>query len=62
MLRALGLVGGLGLVLVIGGVALAAWYDLVVGGALALVVAGLGLVVYGLARGLARAFGMGDLI
>lgn len=62
MLRNLGLPGILGVVLLIGGVALATWYDLLVGSALAMVIAGLGLVVYGLVTNLMRAMGMGSMM
>ena len=62
MLRNLGIVGILGLVLLIGGVALATWENLVLGGALAMVIAGLGLVVYGLVTNLLRAMGMGQMM
>ena len=62
MLRNLGLVGVLGVVLLLGGVALATWYSLVIGGALAMIIAGLGLVVYGLVTNLMRAMGMGNMM
>ena len=62
MLRNLGLPGILGVVLLIGGVALATWYDILVGSALAMVIAGLGLVVYGLVTNLMRAMGMGNMM
>ena len=62
MLRNFGIVGILGVVLLVGGVALATWYDLLVGGALAMVIAGLGLVVYGLVTNLMRAMGMGNMM
>ncbi len=58
MLRNLGLVGVVGLVLMLGGVALTTWYSLVLGSALAMVLAGLGLLVYGLVTNLMRAMGM----
>lgn len=58
MLRNLGAVGVVGLVVLLGGIALAAWYDLLVGAALAMVVAGVGLVVYGMVTNLMRAMGM----
>ncbi len=62
MLRNLGVVGILGLVLLIGGVALTTWVNLILGGALAMVIAGLGLVVYGLISNLLQAMGMGQMM
>ncbi|SDJ66611.1 hypothetical protein SAMN05216226_1072 [Halovenus aranensis] len=62
MLRNIGFVGIVGLLMLVGGVALAAWVNLLVGGALALVIAGLGLIVYGLVTNLMQAMGMGQLM
>jgi hypothetical protein len=62
MLRNIGFVGIVGLLMLVGGVALAAWGNLLVGGALALVIAGLGLIVYGLVTNLMQAMGMGQLM
>ncbi|MFC7058591.1 DUF7470 family protein [Halovenus salina] len=62
MLKNLGLAGVVGLLMLVGGVALAAWESLLLGGALALIVAGLGLMVYGLVTNLMQAMGMGGLM
>jgi hypothetical protein len=62
MLRNLGIAGILGLVLLIAGVGLAAWVNLLLGGALALVIAGLGLIVYGMVTNLLRSMGMGQMM
>jgi len=62
MLKNLGLAGLVGLLMLVGGVALAAWESLILGGALALIVAGLGLMVYGLVTNLMQAMGMGGLM
>ncbi len=62
MLRNLGIAGILGLALLIAGVALATWVNLLIGSALALVIAGLGLIVYGLVTNLMRAMGLGQMM
>lgn len=62
MLRNLGIVGVLGFVLLLGGVALATWVNILIGGALAMVIAGLGLIVYGLVSNLLQAMGMGQMM
>ena len=62
MLRNLGIAGILGLVLLIAGVGLAAWVNLLLGGALTLVIAGLGLIVYGMVTNLLRSMGMGQMM
>ncbi|PSP27378.1 hypothetical protein BRC65_06305 [Halobacteriales archaeon QH_2_65_14] len=62
MLDRFGIVGLLGVVLLIGGIGAATWQNPVIGGALALVVAGLGLIVYGLISNLLQAFGMGEMM
>jgi hypothetical protein len=62
MLNNLGIAGVLGVVLLIAGVGLAAWYSIVVGGALALIIAGLGLIVYGMVTNLMKAMGLGQMM
>ena len=62
MLDNLGIAGILGVVLLIAGVGLAAWYSIVVGGALALIIAGLGLIVYGMVTNLMKAMGLGQMM
>jgi hypothetical protein len=62
MFDKLGLVGVLGVVFMLGGIALVAWQSLVLAGGLALVVAGLGLVVFGLVKNLLSSLGMGGMV
>ncbi|QLG60863.1 DUF7470 family protein [Halorarum salinum] len=57
MLDRLGTVGIVGLLLLVGGIALVAYADPVVAAGIALVIAGTGLVVKGLATNLLRQFG-----
>jgi len=59
MFGKLGIAGVLGLLLILGGIVLVAMESLVVAGGLALIVAGLGLLVYGMVTNLLSAFGMG---
>lgn len=58
MLDKLGTVGVAGIVVLLAGVALVAWQNLILAAGLALVVAGVGLVAYGLVTSLLGAFGM----
>lgn len=62
MLDKLGIPGLLGVVVLLAGLALVTWESLVVGAGLALVIAGLGLVVYGMVQNLLAAFGMGGMV
>jgi hypothetical protein len=62
MFDKLGLVGVLGVVLMLGGVAVVALENIVVAGGLALLVAGLGLVVFGLVKNLLSSLGMGGMV
>lgn len=62
MFGKLGIPGVLGVLMLLGGVALVAWESLVIGGGLALVIAGLGLVVYGMVTSLLGAMGMGGMV
>ena len=59
MLEKLGGVGIAGVVVLLGGIGLVAWQNLVLAAGLALVVAGVGLIVYGLVTSLLGAFGLG---
>jgi hypothetical protein len=61
MFDKLGAVGVVGLLLLLGGVAAVASQSLVVAGGIALVVAGLGLIVFGLVRNLLSSLGLGGL-
>ncbi|PSQ60668.1 MAG: hypothetical protein BRD23_01810 [Halobacteriales archaeon SW_9_67_25] len=62
MLDKLGFAGLLGLVLMLGGVAVVALESLLVAGGIALVIAGLGLVVFGMVKNLLSSLGMGGLV
>lgn len=62
MLDKLGLAGVIGVVFLLGGIAVVALESLVIAGGIALVVAGLGLVVFGLVKNLLASFGMGGPI
>lgn len=62
MLTRLGIPGVLGVLLLFGGVALVAWENLVIGGGIALVIAGLGLVVYGMITTLLSSMGVGGMV
>lgn len=57
MFDRLGTVGIVGLLLLVAGIALIAYADLIVAAGIALVIVGTGLVVKGLASGLMRQFG-----
>jgi hypothetical protein len=59
MLKALGIAGILGFLLLTGGIALLAYVDLLIGGGVAAVIAGLGMVLYGLISNLLGKMGMG---
>ncbi len=58
MLGRLGVVGAVGLLLVLGGIGLAAVESPLVAGGIALVLLGLGLVAYGLVRNLLGSVGL----
>jgi len=62
MLKNLGGAGLIGLLLLFGGIGLLAYVDLLIGAGVALVVAGLGLVVYGLVTNFMTAMGMGQMM
>ncbi|MBO4247783.1 MULTISPECIES: hypothetical protein [Halomicrobium] len=59
MLDKLGIAGILGVVVMLGGIALVAWVAPIVAAGIAFVVAGLGLIVYGMVKNLMTAFGLG---
>jgi len=61
MIGKLGIPGVLGVLLLLGGVALVTWESLIIGGGIALVIAGLGLIVYGMVSTLLGAMGMGGM-
>lgn len=62
MLDKLGVPGIFGVLVMLGGIALIAWENLIIAGGLALAIAGLGLVVYGLVTGLLSSLGMGGMM
>ena len=62
MLNKLGIPGILGVLFLIGGVALVTWESLVIGGGIALVIAGLGLIIYGMISTLLSSLGMGGMV
>lgn len=61
MLDKLGLPGILGVLLMLGGIGIVAVDSLILAGGLALVIAGLGLIVFGLVKNLLASFGMGGM-
>jgi len=62
MLKHLGIGGILGLFLLVGGIALIAWENLIVAAGLAIAIAGLGLIVRSLVSSALGAMGMGGLV
>ena len=62
MLDKLGFAGLFGLVLMLGGVVVVAVESLLIAGGIALVIAGLGLVVFGMVKNLLSSLGMGGLV
>lgn len=62
MLDKLGIAGIIGLLFMLGGIAVVAWENLLIAGGIALVLAGMGLVVYGLVTGLLSSLGMGGIV
>ncbi|MEF8812612.1 MAG: hypothetical protein V5A55_02185 [Halovenus sp.] len=61
MFNRLGLAGVLGFLVLLGGIAVLAWQNLFIAGGIALVLAGLGLIVYGLVTNLVSALGLGGV-
>ncbi|WP_225332738.1 MULTISPECIES: DUF7470 family protein [Halomicrobium] len=59
MLDKLGIAGIAGVLVMLAGIALVAWQNLILAAGLAFVVAGLGLIVYGMVTNLLSAFGLG---
>jgi len=62
MLDKLGVPGLVGVLLLFGGIAVVAWVNLVVAGGIALVIAGLGLVVFSLIKNLITSLGVGGMV
>jgi len=61
MLDKLGVPGLVGLAVMLGGIALVAWVNVLLAAGIAFVIAGLGLVVYGMLQNLMSAFGLGGM-
>jgi len=61
MLDKLGVAGVAGIVVLCTGIGLVAWQNLILAVGLALVVSGLGLLVYGLVTSLLSSFGLGGM-
>ncbi len=62
MLDKLGVPGVLGLLVLLGGIGAIATENMIIAGGVALVIAGLGFLVYGMVKGLARSMGMDGMI
>ena len=62
MLDKLGLPGVLGVVVLLGGIGAIATENMVIAGGVALVIAGLGFLVYGMIKSLARSMGMEGMV
>lgn len=62
MFEKLGIAGILGFLVLLAGIALITWQNLYIGAGIAFVVAGLGLVTYGMVKNLAAALGMGGMM
>ena len=62
MFDKLGLAGVLGVLVLLGGIGLLAWVRPLVAAGVAFVVAGLGLVVYGVVTNLLASLGMGGMV
>jgi len=59
MLDKLGLPGIVGVVVMLGGIGLVAWVNVLLAAGLAFVIAGMGLIVFGMIQNLMTAFGLG---
>lgn len=62
MFDKLGIAGVLGVLIMMGGIALLAWYSLYVAAGVAFVVAGVGLITYGMVTSLLSSLGMGGMV
>jgi hypothetical protein len=62
MLNKLGIAGVIGVLFILGGVVVVAWQNLILAAGLALVIAGFGLVVFGLVKNLLASFGIGGMV
>lgn len=62
MFDKLGIAGLAGLVVTLGGIGLLAWVDPLIAAGIAFVVAGLGLVAYGMVTNLLSSLGMGGMM
>ncbi|GAB3689573.1 hypothetical protein GCM10028857_25070 [Salinarchaeum chitinilyticum] len=62
MLKHLGIGGIVGLLLLVGGIAIIAWQNLLIASGLAIAIAGLGLIVRSLVSSALGAMGMGGMV
>lgn len=62
MFDKLGIAGVLGVLVMMGGIALLAWVDLWIAAGVAFVVAGVGLITYGMVTSLLSSLGMGGMV
>jgi hypothetical protein len=62
MFDKLGIPGIVGVLCMLGGIVVVALESLLIAGGLALLVAGLGLVIFGLVKNLLSSFGMGGMV
>jgi hypothetical protein len=62
MFDKLGIAGILGVLVMLGGIGLLAWQNPIVAAGVAFVVAGIGLVVYGMISNLLTSMGMGGMV
>ncbi len=62
MIRQLGVTGFLGILVLIAGFAIVAYEAPIIAGGLALILAGVGLVIHAAVRALASRFGMGAMV
>lgn len=62
MFDKLGIPGIVGVLCMLGGIVVVALENLLIAGGLALLVAGLGLIIFGLVKNLLSSFGMGGMV
>lgn len=62
MFDKLGIAGILGALIMLGGIGLIAYHNLVAAAGVAFVIAGLGLVIYGMVTSLISSLGMGGMV
>lgn len=62
MLKQLGAVGGLGVLLVLAGIAVVALESIIIAGGIALVLGGIGVVAFALIKNVLKSMGMGAML